>query len=64
MSGIEQLQSDRAQILYILGLGLKNVLDENFINIPKFHEKPLSCSGDIKIFCSWRKMYIYTLPHL
>ena len=36
MSGIEKLQFDRAQILYILGLGMKkNVFCENFIIITK-----------------------------
>ena len=30
MSGIEQLQSDRAQILYILGLGLKKCFGWKF----------------------------------
>ena len=35
MSGIEKLQIDHAQILYILDLGLKKCFDENFINIAK-----------------------------
>ena len=35
MSGIEKLESDDAQILYILDLGLKKSLYENFINIAK-----------------------------
>ena len=30
--------------------------------LPKFHEKTLSRSGDIKIFCPGRRMYMYTLP--
>ena len=30
--------------------------------LPKFHEKTLSRSEDIKIFCPGSRMYIYTLP--
>ena len=30
--------------------------------LPKFHEKPLSRSGNIKIFGPGRRMYMYTLP--
>ena len=30
--------------------------------LPKFHDKTLSRSGDIKIFRSGRRMYMYTLP--
>ena len=32
---MKKLQFDHVQILYILGLGLKNVLYENFVNIAK-----------------------------
>ena len=35
MSGTEKWQFDHAQILYVLGLGLKKCFDENFINIAK-----------------------------
>ena len=35
MSGIEKLQFDQAQILYILYLGLKKCFSENVINIVK-----------------------------
>ena len=30
--------------------------------LPKFHEKILSFSGDVKIFLLGRRMYMYTLP--
>ena len=53
MSGIEKLQIDHAQILYILDLGLKILLI-----LPKYHEKTLSDPGAIKIFRPGRRMYI------
>ena len=51
MSGTEKLQFDHDQFdLYEI--------------LPKFHGKALSSSGDIKIFCPGKQMYMYTLPHL
>ena len=62
MNGIEKLQLDHAQRLYILDLGLKKCFYENFINIAKVHEETLRGPGDIKIFRTGRRMYMYTLP--
>ena len=59
MSGIEKLQFDtfhfrhRTEKMFCM-----NIL----LILPKFHEKTLICSGDIKIFRPGRRMYMYTLP--
>ena len=51
MSGIEKLQFDHAQIVYILDLGVKKCFFMKILLIlPKFHEKTLSHPGDIKFF--------------
>ena len=62
MSGIDKLQFDHAQILYILDIGLKKIFYENLLILSKFHKKTLSRPGDIKIFRPGKRMYTYTLP--
>ena len=54
MSGIQKFQFDHAQILYILDLKYKKWAEKMFcikvlLILPKFLEKTLSCSGDIKL---------------
>ena len=51
MSGAQKLQYDNAQILYILDF-MKTLLI-----LPRFHEKTLSRSGDIKTLFP-RRMYM------
>ena len=51
MSGIEKLQFDHAQILYILGFGMKKMFFVKILLLlPKFHEKTLSRPGNINFF--------------
>ena len=51
MSGIEKLQYDHGQILYILDLGLRKCFFmKTLIILPRFHEKALNRSRDIKVF--------------
>ena len=60
MMDIDKWQVDYAQIRYFLEM--KEMFCMKFLVIwPKFHEKTLSRSGDIKIFHPGRRMYMYTL---
>ena len=60
MSGFEKLQFDHAQILYILDLGLKKCFYENFIRLPRFHEKTLGRSGDIDFFSREKDVHVHS----
>ena len=57
MNGAQKLQYDNAQILYILDLGLKKFFMKTLLILPRFHEKTLSRSGDIKTLFP-RRMYM------
>ena len=63
MSGIEKLQFDNAQILYILDLGLDTIFFMKILFIlPDFHEKTLSRPGDIIISNREENVHIHSYP--
>ena len=62
MSGIEKLQFDHAQILYIFLLRAEKVFFmKTLLTFLRFHEKTLSRPGDIKVSLPGRRMYLYNL---
>ena len=63
MSGIEKLQFEHAHTLYF-SLRDEKVFCMKILSIlPKFHEKTLSCSGDIRIFAPGKNVPVH-FPHL
>ena len=49
-------------MLYLILRAKKMFCMKILLLLPKFHEKTLTLSGDIKIFRPGSRMYIYTLP--
>ena len=62
MIGIEKFQFNHAQTLYILELGLKNTLNENFNKIGKVSWENSMSFWRYQCFRPGRRMYMFTLP--